>query len=72
MFARGLNNHATRQGISAREIEQAIGNADGLFRKPRTDRIQIRSITDGGRRVRMFAQIREGGVIRPITASEWR
>ena len=55
---------------TAAEIEQAIWNADRMFRhRQYPDRVLFRSATDGGRRLVVVAQIVRDGV-RPITAWE--
>ena len=62
--------HATRRA-SAIEIEQAIANADRMFRHRVADRRLIRSRTDGGRRLAIVVQLRDQGRrVRPITAWE--
>ena len=62
-------DHATRR-ITAAEIEQAIWNADAAFRHPgHADRLLFRSVTDGGKRVLVVAQVVHDGV-RPITGWE--
>jgi uncharacterized DUF497 family protein len=56
--------HATRHGVSAAEIEQAIANASTARRNKRID-----SVTDGGRHVVVIAThdlARRS--LRPITA----
>lgn len=60
-------DHATVRATPS-EIEQAIWNADRMFRhREEPDRVLFRSMTDGGRR--LLAQIVRDGV-RPITAWE--
>lgn len=62
-------DHATMRATAA-EIEQAIWNADRMFRhRQYPDRVLFRSATDGGRRLVVVAQIVRDGV-RPITAWE--
>ncbi|MBN9105361.1 MAG: DUF4258 domain-containing protein [Propionibacteriaceae bacterium] len=63
-------DHATRRA-SVLEIEQAIQNADALFRHRIRDRALIRSRTDGGRRLVIVVQLNDNGRrVRPITAWE--
>lgn len=63
--------HATRHGVSAREIEQVLRNATKMHRHPKQDdRRIIQARTDGGRRVRLVVQVRGLGLVRPITAWE--
>ncbi len=64
--------HATRHGVSATEIEQAIGNAERAMRGKAPDRRLLRSQTDGGRRVAVVVQLLDRGRVRPITAWEER
>lgn len=61
-------DHATRHGVTATEIEQAIWNTDRV--PPSSDgRFRFTGVTDGGRKVRVIAaEIRDG--IRPISAWE--
>jgi hypothetical protein len=60
-------DHATRRATAA-EIEQAIFNARRAVRShDHEDRVLFRSVTDGGRRLLVVAQIVRDGV-RPITA----
>jgi hypothetical protein len=62
-------DHATRRG-TAEEIEQAIWNADRMFRhRHDPERVLIRSVTDGGRQLAVIGQIVRDG-LRPITAWE--
>jgi hypothetical protein len=61
--------HATLRATSS-EIEQAIWNAERMTRhRTEPDRVLIRSVTDGGRRLVIVAQLVRGWV-RPITAWE--
>lgn len=57
---------------TAAEVEQAIANADEVFpHRPVADRRVIRSETNGGRRLVLIVQLRDGGrTVRPITAWE--
>lgn len=67
-------DHATRHGVSASEIEQAIENATHA-RQGRTggsDRLMVEARTDGGRQVRVIIQVKPGAVVRPITAWEMK
>lgn len=67
--------HATRHGVSAIEIEQAIANATVGQRnkRGRSGDVRIESTTDGGRRVVVIAAHDPARrVIRPITAWEGR
>jgi hypothetical protein len=60
-------DHATVR-VSAGEIEQAIWNAQQMFRhRLKHDRVIFRSRTDGGRPLVVIAQLVRDGV-RPITA----
>jgi hypothetical protein len=65
--------HATRHGVSAMEIEQAIANATVGQRnkRGRSGDVRIDSITDGGRRIIVIvAHDRARHSLRPITAWE--
>lgn len=64
-------DHATVRA-SVAEIEQAIANADRLYRNRQSpSRRLIRSDTDGGRRlVIVIALLDDGRAVRPITAWE--
>ncbi len=61
--------HATKR-CTAREIEQAIWNADAIQRhRTHPDRVLIHSRTDGGKAITVVAELTRDG-IRPITAWE--
>lgn len=63
-------DHATRRA-TAIEIEQAIANADRMFRHRVANRRLIRSRTNGGRRLAIVVELQDGGRrVRPITAWE--
>jgi hypothetical protein len=63
--------HATRR-LTAAEIEQVIANADSAIpHRTVTDRVLFRSVTDGGKRAVVIAQLVRDGV-RPITGWETR
>jgi uncharacterized DUF497 family protein len=65
--------HATRHGVSATEIEQAIANSTAVRRnkRDRAGDVRIDSATDGGRRVVVIAAYdRARCAVRPITAWE--
>lgn len=53
-------DHATRRA-SVTEIEQALTNADRMFRHRVADRRLIRSRTDGGRRLAIIVQLTDSG-----------
>lgn len=57
---------------TAAEVEQAIANADHVFRhRTIAHRGVIRSETDGGRRLVLIVELRDRGrAVRPITAWE--
>jgi hypothetical protein len=62
-------DHATVR-VTASEIEQAIWNADRMVHhSEHQDRVLFRSVTDGGKRVVVVAQVVRDAV-RPITAWE--
>jgi hypothetical protein len=65
-------DHATRHGVSGREIEQAIRNATVIRKGRSSEFVDLRTRTDGGRRVRVIAQVLPGGVVRPVTAWEMK
>ena len=61
--------HATRHGISAREIEQVLRNATKMRPHPRfEERRIIQDQTDGGRLVWLIVEVQGRGRIRPIAA----
>jgi uncharacterized DUF497 family protein len=65
--------HATRHGVSASEIEQAVGNATAVRRnkRGRSGDVRIESVTDGGRQVIVIAVHDPARrALRPITAWE--
>jgi hypothetical protein len=57
---------------TAAEVEQAIANADHVFpHRTNADRGVIHSETNGGRRLVLIVELRDGGrTVRPITAWE--
>jgi uncharacterized DUF497 family protein len=62
-------HHATVR-VTAAEIEQAIWNADRMVHHcDHEDRVLFRSVTDGGKRVVVVAQV-VWDAVRPITAWE--
>ncbi len=63
--------HNAGHGVSAEEIEQAIGNATELRRsKYHRDRRRIQARTDQGRRVVVIIRLVRRRHARPITAWE--
>lgn len=67
----GNLDHATRPGVSAEEIEQAIGNATGFRRsKHHSERRRIEARTDEGRSVVVIVALIGHRYARPITAWE--
>lgn len=62
--------HATRHGVTAREIAQAIDNATTARQGREADRRVLRARTDGGRPVVVIVQLPGHGRVRPITAWE--
>ena len=52
--------HATRHGVSGREIEQALSNAERTApsRPPREDRRVVLARTNGGRLVKVVLEIK--------------
>lgn len=63
--------HATRHGYSVAEIEQAVINASGYRKSTRREgRIEFRSRTDGGRRVKVIAEMQDRSTLRIVTALE--
>ena len=62
-------DHATVR-VTAAEIEQAIWNAHRMVRhRTLHDRVMFKSVTNGGQRLVVIAQVVRDG-IRPITAWE--
>ncbi len=65
-------DHPTKR-LTARQIEQALANADHWFlHKTIKDRRLVRSRTDGGKSVLVVVQVVQvvGGGLRPITGWE--
>lgn len=63
--------HATKHGVSAEQIEQAISNAT-VFRRSKhhSDRRRIEAWTDHGQNVVVIVQVLGTRSVRPITAWE--
>ena len=60
-------HHATLRATRT-EIEQVISNAEQATRHPRfSDRVLIRSRTNGGRPLTIVAAVTRSGGLRPIT-----